>query len=257
VLGDSNQAGKDLGGEASWAAGTLAYFQGDLDEADRLYGQAFQAQDDAPSERSATILIGLGNVASDRFDLAAARASYERALDIARQCGALGRQSAALANLGLCALEEHNLPAARSLIEQAISIYDLTGDRKSAAIGLTNLARVAMEEGRMDDAPSLLRSALTVFAEYKDPLFVASTIESFGQLAAAREQPVRALRLGGAGTALKERIGSRDVFASGKRRREGEWARMRALLPQAAAEAAWEAGKRMTPEEAISEALAE
>jgi hypothetical protein len=157
----------------------------------------------------------------------------------------------------MCAIEENDLPAARSLIEQSISLDDLTGDRKSAAIGLTNLARVAMEEGRIDDAPALLRSALTVFAEFKDPLFAATAIEGFGQLAAAQQLPERALRLGGAGTALKERIGSRDVFASGKRRREGHWARMRELLPQAAAEAAWEAWKRMTLEEAISYALSD
>lgn len=255
VLGGSVQPSKGLRGEALWVAGTLAYFQGDLAEADRLFGQAYQVQGDEPSERLARILIGLGNVATDRFDLAAARASYERALDIARQCGAVGRQAAALANLG--ALEGNDLPAARSLIEQSISLYELAGDRKGAAIGVTNLADVAMEQGRLGDAQALLRSALTVFAGFKHDLFVATALERLSQLAAAHQQPERALRLGGAATALKESIGSHDVFASDKSRKESHWARMRDLLPQPAAEAAWEAGKRMTLEEAVTYALSD
>jgi predicted ATPase/DNA-binding SARP family transcriptional activator len=257
VLRDSNQVSKDVSIDALRAAGTLALFQGDLDDAGRLYEEAWLLQGEEATERSATILIGLGNVASDRSDWAAAGAFYLQALDIARQCGAVGRQAAALGNLGEIALRKHDLPAARSLTEQAIALDKQAGERKMGAVGLVILAHVAMEEGGIDEALSLLRAALEVFTQFRDPLFTANTIAAFGVLAATQQQPERALRLGGAGTALKEKIGSGDVFAPAKAWSEGHWALMRELLPPAAAEAAWESGKRMSLEEAVSYALSD
>lgn len=235
----------------------MAFFQGDLDDMDRLFGEAWLLQGDEATERSATILIGIGNVAAMRADWVAARAFYARALNIARQCGAIGRQATALGNLGECALWEHDLPAARSLMEQARALREQTGDRKAIAIDLSNLAEVAIEEGRTAEALELLRAALTVFIQFKDPVYTAWAIEAFGAVAAIQQQPERALRLGGAGSALKEKIGSRDVFALEKARSEGHWARMREMLPAPTAEAAWESGKRMTLEEAVRYALSD
>jgi predicted ATPase/class 3 adenylate cyclase len=256
VLSVSNEASDNLRVDALRAEGTLAFFQGDLDEAGRLYEQAWVLQDEEATERSATILIGRGNVAADRSDWAAARAFYERALDIGRQCGALGRQAAALGNLGLCDWE-HNLPAARNLMEQSLALYEQAGHRKMGAVNLMNLAEIAIREGRIDESLALLRAAMAVFTQFKDPLFTATAIEAFGEAAAIQKRPERALQLGGAATALKEKVGSRDVFAPVKARSEGHWARMRELLPPATAEAAWESGKRMTLEEAVGYALSD
>ena len=257
VLGDSYQVSSNLRIDALRSAGALAFFQGDLDDMDRLFGEAWLLQGDEATERSATILIGIGNVAAMRADWVAARAFYARALNIARQCGAIGRQATALGNLGECALWEHDLPAARSLMEQARALREQTGDRKAIAIDLSNLAEVAIEEGRTAEALELLRAALTVFIQFKDPVYTAWAIEAFGAVAAIQQQPERALRLGGAGSALKEKIGSRDVFALEKARSEGHWARMREMLPAPTAEAAWESGKRMTLEEAVRYALSD
>jgi tetratricopeptide (TPR) repeat protein len=142
-------------------------------------------------------------------------------------------------------------------MEQAIDLYEQAGDRKMGAVVLWGLADVAMEEGRVDEALALLRAALAVFTHFKDPLWTATALEAFGQAAAIQERPERALRLAGAGTALKEKIGSRDVFAPVKARSRGHWARMRDLLPPPTAEAAWESGRRMPLEEAISYALSD
>ena len=257
VLSASNQVSDDLRIDALRAEGTLAFFQGDLDDAGRLYEQAWVLQGEEATERSATILIGRGNVGADQSDWAAARTFYERALEVARQCGAVDRQAAALTNLGLCATWEHDLPAARRLKEQALALYERSGERKMSASVLASLAQVAIEEGRIDEAKEQLRAALLVFTQFKDPLLIAQAIEDVGEVAAIQELPERALRLAGAATAHKDRIGSRDVFPLAKARREGHWARMRQLLPPATAEAAWESGKRMTLDGAISYALSD
>jgi tetratricopeptide (TPR) repeat protein len=249
--------GTDLGINALVSAGTLAFFQGDDTDADRMYREAWRLQGDESTERSATILIGIGNVAFDLADWTAARAFYEHALEIALECGSVDRQAAALGNLGECAIWERDLPAARSLLTQSIALYEQSGDRKNSAQAQQNLAHVAMEEGRVDEAIAILRAVLALFAQFKDPLFTAITIEAFGEVAATQLQSERALRLGGAATALKEKIGSGDVFAPEKARSEGLWARMRDLVPTAVAVAAWESGKQMSLEDAISYALSD
>jgi predicted ATPase/class 3 adenylate cyclase len=254
---DSNQVSTDERIDALRTAGMLAFFQGDLDDAGRRYEEAWFLQGEEATERSATILVGRGNVALERADRAAARAFYARALEIGRQCGVVDRQATALGNLGEVALWENDLPAARSLIEQALALHEKSGDRKRGAELMASLAQVALEQGRIDETLELLRAALAVFTQFKDPLFTATAIEAFGEVAATQEHPERALRLGGAGTALKERIGSREVFAPEKARKESRWTRMRELLPAATAAAAWESGMRMNVDEAVSYALSD
>jgi predicted ATPase len=257
VLDDPRQLSTNLAIDALIAAATLAFFQGGDTGADRMYREARRLQGDESTERSATILIGIGNAASDRADWTAARASYQQALKIASECGSVDRQAAALGNIGECALWERDLPEARRFITQSIALYDQSGDRRMGAQARKNLANVAMEEGRIDEALATLREVLAVFVQFRDPLFTATTIEAFGEIAATQQQPERALRLGGAATALKEKIGSGEVFAPEKARNEAHWARMRELLPRATAAAAWESGKQMSLEDAINYALSD
>ena len=257
VVDDSQNVSTDLRSDALRSAATLAFFQGDHADTDRLYKEAWILQGDESSERAASILIGIGNVAFDRADWSAARASYERALVIASDCGSVDRQASALGNIGECAIWEGDLPAARSLLTQSIALYEKAGDRRMGAVAEKNLAYVAMVEGRMDEALAILRAVLTVFTQFNDPLFAATTIESFSEAAAIQQQSERALRLGGAATALKEKIGSGNVFPPEKARSEGLWARMRELLPPGAGAAAWETGKQMSLEEAVDYALSD
>jgi non-specific serine/threonine protein kinase len=244
--------------DALRAAATLAQYQGDDPEADRMFKEAANLLGNEMSERSATILIGLGNVAKDRRDFERANEYFGRAVSVARQCGALHRQAAALGNLGNCALEgdQQDLVKARDYFEKAVAIFEQVGDAKAAALGYVNLSSIEIEDGRHDAASSLLRSALDVYTRLADPRLTADAISNFSALAAGRGQPERALILGGASVALAEALGT-PPGPWWKLQLVNYWHRMRGLLDPVDAEAAWEKGRRMTIEDAVTLALSD
>jgi hypothetical protein len=85
---------------------------------------------------------------------------------------------------------------------------------------------------------------------------MARTLVGFGSLALAHGDPGRSARLFAAAEALHQAIGA-PMPASERMRFEREVARTHALLGEKNFATAWNAGKKMTTEQAVSYALQE
>ena len=70
---------------------------------------------------------GLGSVARDRGDYAAARAHYEEGLALSREAGDASSDACLLGNLGSILRLRGELAAARALHEESLSLYRALG----------------------------------------------------------------------------------------------------------------------------------
>jgi hypothetical protein len=117
------------------------------------------------------------------------------------------------------------------------------------------LGRVARAQGDELEARRLLMESLAGYRDYwSNKREVASCLEELAGLAAMNRQPAHAVRLFGAAQALRERANTPlpPVYQPGYER---DVAAARTQLDAATFAAAWDAGRAMTVEQAIAEAL--
>ncbi len=153
----------------------------------------------------ARTLGGLGTVAHDQGDLAAAKEYHRQALTLKQK---LAPDSVAVANslheLGLLAHEEGDLPTARAYHERALDIYQRRApDSLDVANSLTALSAVLHDQGDLARARSHHHRALALREKLAPgSLEVAGSLmelgmvaQAQGDLAAAKEYHQRALAL--------------------------------------------------------------
>jgi DNA-binding NarL/FixJ family response regulator len=121
---------------------------------------------------------------------------------------------------------------------------------------LANLGWVAAEQRDLAVAHACLLDALVMV---RDALGgrarLAMPLEGLAQVAAAAGRSAQAFRLAGAAAALRETHAAPPTPT--ERAQLDRWlSRARARVGARAADAAWEAGRDLTPEQAIAEALA-
>jgi hypothetical protein len=113
---------------------------------------------------------------------------------------------------------------------------------------------LACAAGDAGAAHRAYRESLTLAVEVGPSDQVAYALEGFAMLAATQAQPERALRLAGAAAAIRD--------TTGRPRKPAEAPRLEQALAVARAalgsmgEAAWQGGRRMTPQQAVDIALA-
>jgi predicted ATPase/DNA-binding SARP family transcriptional activator len=240
-------------------------------------------------------LYMLGAVAREEGDYAEARRCAEQSLSLAREFGDRHSISLSLHDLGQVAYLEGDLPAARPLLEQSLALAREIGDNKVTGRNLIRLAEVVADGGDPDAAGAYLEEAVSLGWEpgdsssaawsplqqgrialrRGDPLaarrcFVESlaraqavgsnreivnSLEGLAAVAAGEGQPIRASRLFAAAAALWESDG-RPLAPIDHLRYESRRAAVRAALGEGAFAAAWEEGRAMTPDEAVSLAVA-
>ncbi|HLV99393.1 MAG TPA: tetratricopeptide repeat protein [Ktedonobacterales bacterium] len=230
--------------------GAYATAQTQLEQARALA----QASGDVRTARQA--LTNLGRVASDQGDLERAAALYTDSLALARELGDQQEIVAVLTNLGHVASKQGDLERAVALYADALARARQRGDRDQLALCLNNLGDVARRRGEVAQAEGLTREALTVYWELRDPRRCAMVLESLAVSASAAGQGERAARLMGAATALRERLGT-PLPARSVAEVEQAVAAARAALGEEAWAAAYAAGRALSLEQAILEALGE
>jgi hypothetical protein len=120
-----------------------------------------------------------------------------------------------------------------------------------ASLGI--LARVASYQGDDAMAQPLYEQMLAIQRVQGDRRGVASCLESLASIAIVRQKPIRAARLFGAAAALRDALPATTDCDENDR----QVALLRARLGEEAFAGAWAAGRAMTSNEAIEEALAE
>jgi predicted ATPase/DNA-binding CsgD family transcriptional regulator len=204
----------------------------------------------------AAVLQNLGRVSAELGEWTAAFSFLEESLAIARRSE--NRPGIALShfNLGSVQLLGGDLPSARAHLEESLDHYRELDDGFWINACLVHLGYIDCEEGEYAAARSRFLQMNETLPLVRFPWGTTYTLEGFARLAAAEGEAARALRLGGATTALRQTYGvtmgltGQDAF---RRALEPAWR----VLGEEAGATAWQEGRSMTLEEAVDLALAE
>jgi non-specific serine/threonine protein kinase len=201
----------------------------------------------------ATTLSSLGQTAREQEDYAAAHASLQEGLRVARELDLQPVVAHALCLLGSVAHAEGDHTLARRQYEESLALSSGLDDRIGAARSLRHLGSLALDEGDYPAARARLSQALATLPEF-DRLGLEYVLAAFAALAAAEGQPSVALRLAGATTALIQMTGI-PIQHSDRGRYESWLATARQAVSEDVLDAAWAQGYTMRVDEAIACAL--
>jgi non-specific serine/threonine protein kinase len=236
-----------------FSAGLLTSQQGDITATRRHFERILQlaSVQRAPKTRGGAH-IQLGYLAFMQGDINGARTMYEQVIEI---LGHAHEWLVANAHGGLTqiALAQGDLTLARRLAEQSLVVYQKLGDERQTAFVWIRLGRIDIDEGRLDAALARLHDGLTLSRELDDPSGMIAGVVGFGMLALAQRQPERALRLLGAAEANAERTDIIFLRQWSLMQRSTQSAR--SLLAERDADKAYLAGRNLTLDQAIDEAL--
>jgi non-specific serine/threonine protein kinase len=208
----------------------------------------------AASERTAiraNALSAAGNLAYNQGDEAAAEVLQQESLSIWRELDDRRGIAAALDTLGALALRHGDSARATALLQESLAVKRERQDRWGIADALHHLGDVALEEGHYAAARARYEESLLVWQELGDTWSTASSLESFAALAHARGQSVRALRLVGAATVLREGLRSSCCPPVRLLQLQRVLDATEGALGLEAAAAALAEGRAMEPEQAI------
>jgi non-specific serine/threonine protein kinase len=238
------------------SAGMLAGAQGDYAQERAVYEQVLALQRRA-GDRDA-VAGALNNVALAALNLEdfdTGRVCLEEAVAMLRHTRAVGRLALSLGNLAGVNAEQGDWDAARPLYEEALTLMRRAGDRWGESRVLAGLAEGDLERGALTGARAHLTESLRISAELQDRQYVDTGLWLAARVFCRQGEPGRGLRLLACSHANRERleiaIPQRDA-----RRMEQETAACRTALGEVAFADAWAAGAAMSPEQAITEALA-
>jgi predicted ATPase/DNA-binding SARP family transcriptional activator len=278
-------------------AGLLAYSQGDGRTAQSLLEESLAIRRELDNRSGVAVsLHNLGLVAEQQGDLAAARSLYEESLALRRKLGGRLGIAMSLNELGLLAEAQGDLEAARALLAESLAIKRELGNRRTLISSLNNLGSVMYRQGDHDTGHGLLEEALAIGRElgdkpgialcvhnlgrfawdrgeyavarshYAESLSIerelgnkrgiAEDLEALGKVVGALGQPERAARLMGAAAAVRDAIGA-PHWPVDRAEYECCLAAVRSTLDEAAFAAAWAAGRALTLEQAVADALEE
>jgi tetratricopeptide (TPR) repeat protein len=148
-----------------------------------------------------------------------------------------------------------DIPAARRVYEQGLAIFRELNDGQGVASSLLDLGRLASEEGDHIRAQTLFAESLRLSRQLGRKWDVAGVLEELARSAARQAAWERALRLAGAATALRERIGA-PLAPIEKVKLDADLDPARRGLPGADATTAWMRGWATSADEAIEYGLA-
>lgn len=261
-LEDARQEFDDLGdreglGQVLHYLGTLTAQQGEIDTARSHYEQSLAIRrqlGDKP--QIANTMNNLAILARMQGDYERARSIQMEVLRIRRETGDRFGLALSLNNLGNIGLDLGNYEEAKSRLEEAVSIQREIGSKFYIANALNNLGNVVRSQGDYVQARRLYVESLQINRELGDGWAIAYLLEDIGCLEVLEGQPERALRLVGAGSALRERIGA-PLPSKERDKLEKALHAARQGLEEVEQTAAWEQGREMDAEHAIVYALQE
>jgi predicted ATPase/class 3 adenylate cyclase len=239
---------------ALYLAGAFAYLQGDFAAARRRIDEAVteaRAAGDWPTVLRALERSGL--MAAAQGDLAGSQGALDQALELARELADRASEASILHQLGLRASQKPDLPAARSLLEASLVLRRASQRSDEASMSLTFLAAVALLQSDVETARRSIVESLKIGQALRDRR-AAWSLDVLACLTVLDGKSERALQLAGAGSAMHEASGNTppapwDAFVS------PHIQLARSALGTALAAMAWEAGRRMSFDEALEFAI--
>src|SRR6266542_1302661 len=244
-------------GRALSAVGNLALWQGDHDEAERLFGDSlalFRELDDAR---------GSAYVQTNLALLTIGRGQYVDAEPLLVECAALARTlddahllAVNLGNLAVVVHARGDGDKAAKLFEESLTLARDVGNSFLTSTVLSAWGRAECRDGNLESAEASFVESLTIAGDLTDPEAAAEALEGFAELAVAKHAARRAAAIWGAAARLRAEIGIPIAFHEEKAHKRAVEA-TRAALDDAAFDQAWDAGRAMTLDDAVRYALDE
>ena len=191
---------------------------------------------------------------TDQGDFATARPMLEASVRQLRAVGDEHRALQAMRALAWCHEELGDQERHNELTEEILHRARAAGDAMMEARALAVLGTIATDEGRLQDALPLLDQAFRIDQQLGDPDEIGTDLIRFARALALAGRPEPAARLLSVREASRPDPESRDPSWLAKMEREALEA-ARAALDESGFAAAWNEGRRTTPEEAVAQAL--
>jgi tetratricopeptide (TPR) repeat protein len=240
-------------GNAQYAVARALLDRGDVPGAREQLEQTLRLgheMEDPYLQAWSLLFLGRGNLAEGRID--DARDVLARSAALFRSSGDAFGLGNALNTLGRVAIEAGDLDGAWRAYQERLGVAERLQHPVGASQALGGMGTVALLRGQLDDAVPLLRDGLRIARHQGAPL--GPLLEPFAQLAAARGQPERAVRLEAAVRASRRGARPRTPAEEAAIRRWLEPAL--AALDERTREACQADGAAMTPDEAVAYACA-
>ena len=237
-------------------AGVLAAEQGDFEAAESFFEPALvlvRGLED--HERTANVLVNLGNLGLFARDFGRARRLYEESIQYAALSGSPEVEAIARENLGLLALDLGDLPQAVELLEESARLATEAGDDRGQSSSTRALAAALLESGETAAARERLVESLELARRLGELNGIAYCLDTFAGLAIAEGDPERAACLFGAADGLRSSIGA--LRPPDQQPLYERWvASTLAVLETDAYTASYESGRALSLDEAAELALA-
>jgi len=252
---------RTLGDAASVASalntlGYVAYARGDFVRSEALLSEAVALADEAgDAEVKGLALNLLAWHADNQGDLVLAESRYEECLVLARAAGDVAIHATLVANLGIVHLRRHDYEKAEACERESLEGCRALGFKVGETTALINLGATLLPQGRLREALDALRQALIILRTLHNTPHILEAVESVACVAQAAGRAEDAVRLFGAGDALRASLDiSRELFQQPAYERAVT--AVRTSLTPAAHAASWAAGRVLTVEEVTAAALA-
>ena len=201
----------------------------------------------------ALALNDLGNVLMGTGDTTRARESYEFSLTLWEALGDTWGMPLTLDNLGALACQQGDYPTAAEVLRRALNIQVANGDRWGHAWSLMALADVSANHGDYDRATALYQESYQMHCDLGRRGLVSDCLVGLAQVAGVQRQPRVAALLFGAAQAQRNALGIRSPIPA-RCHLEHDMTTARGELSEAEFGRLVEAGRQMSPEQAIQAA---
>jgi predicted ATPase len=240
-----------------WALGAAAKLQNDFATARPLFEESlvlFRALGDTLGQFM--VLFDLGNMARYQGDYSEATTRNNESLALARAMGDIHGVAGALSSLGSLAQALGDDAQAAALLAESLALLQELGDKGDISWLRFSLGNSARRQGDNTRALAHFAECLAWFREQGETVGIAACLEGIAQVANAPTQHVPAVQLFGAAAAIRDALGH-PPYPDEQHEYDRLLAAARKQLGEDAFAAAWAAGRAMTMERAIAEALRE
>ena len=251
ALAMSGKTPVSLRAKALWATGALAFPQGDHQRMAGLAAEGIELarQSDDPMDLRNLLTIG-GMVAMCQGRYTDALEPFHQCIRICRPLGLSWQLATSHLNLGTALLHAGRTDAAEATLREGLRLYRELGDEIFAARVTNVLAQASLVRQDIKGAKAFACEALMVVAEQTERQGIAEGLETLAAVAAARNEPDRAARLGGAAAAIRDTIASRPTFEVAITGPILE--RVQRAVTSKRWHESWEAGRVLSPEDAVA-----
>ena len=243
----------------AWALYRLAWvtlMSGDLAAAQSSSAEAAARGRAAGHHRLLGYALNVGGLVAQRQgDAAGARAALEEALGLAGACGDIWHATMVKSNLANLAYREGDRNAARHAYEEVVRAVRKMGDVRHLALNLGFLARLLVQEGETERAEALAAESLGLSARVGALGMMPVALEVVALVSLRRGEPERAARLLGAAERLRE-TQALPAAAQIRDLPQAIERELAAVLGDARSASLRSAGRALSPDAAITEALA-